>query len=103
MFSFRLAILIAIASLFLGCLSLGEYAVKYRASSEAGVGVTSSTALLKSGRETLLATAEAENQNRLKEQLRCEYFRNQLVVAAEDAQTHRLGVWLYPWYWPLHL
>ncbi len=84
-----------------GCISLNEYAVTYRASAVVGPGLTDSTILLKEGRTTLNTTPLPSKQEQ-QERLLCEYFRNQLAIAAEKAQSHRLGVWLFPWYWPLH-
>ena len=85
-----------------GCLSLREYAVTYRASAVVGPGLTDSAILEKEGRAALNAIP-LPNKKKRQERLVCEYFRNQLIIAGEKAQSHRLGVWLLPWYWPLHL
>ena len=69
----------------IGCISLNDYAVKYRASSP-------------------IQTDKEEEKNYEGEQThRCHYFRNQLVAASEAAQEHIWWVWAFPGYWPLHI
>ena len=97
---FRSSMLLFLCGILTGCISLREYAVQYRASPVVGPGVTDNALFLKQGKATLLSTPIPQKKEQ-QERLLCEYFRNQLIIAAEKAQTQRWGVWLYPWYWPL--
>ena len=77
-----------------GCLSLNDYAVKYDAS----------TSLDKPDAykdKSTKGTQIEEPQQSVAES--CHYYRNQLVVASQEAQTHLWWVWAFPGYWPLHI
>jgi hypothetical protein len=97
-----------------GCISLNEYAIKYRAASsfqdEADPNEQENDSDLKPSKD-VKEDVKKEQKNKptnVHVNLRvpthhCHYFRNQLVVASEVAQEHLWWVWAFPGYWPLHI
>ena len=103
MFLFYKVTVLLSCALLTGCLSYGDYAVKYRVTQNIGPGLVSSKALKKEGRAAIQKSEKEAAEQKMKQRYRCQYFRNQLVVASEKAQSHRFWIWAGPWYWPLHV
>ena len=92
-----------------GCISLNEYAVKYRVSpsfqEETGPGQQSNNDdhLDKDAPQEQTTRAALHHMKLPIPTHHCHYFRNQLFVASEAAQEHIWWVWAFPGYWPLHI
>ena len=94
---FKFFVLFFIVSFGAGCVSLGEYALIYPNTQTPGPGITPPQNLV-----SVPVDVTGESGQREQTGLQCEFFRNQLFLAAEKAKQHRTNVWLLPWYWPAH-
>lgn len=91
-----------------GCISLKEYAIKYRVSpafqeESDPQEHNNNDHLSKSVPQEEKSGASQNHMSLAIPTHHCHYFRNQLVVASEVAQEHIWWVWAFPGYWPLHI
>ena len=86
-----------------GCYGLGHYSRIYEKRDNTGPGVVSAQKFHmemegnRAIREKIHGTAD-----RAQLFARCEYFRNQLVIAERDADDWAKFVWFFPLFWPFH-